>query len=254
MKAPRCRSPFKLLVAIVCTAALNGCAATQVAISKKNLDVQTKMSDSIFLDPVEPEQRTIYIRIRNTTDKDFFLEDAVKAAIANVGFQVTDSPKRARYRLEAQILSVEKASPTASQAVLANGYGGATVPLAAVGAGIGHAAGGWAGAGYGGLVGGIVGGAGELVTGAFVKDVTFMVVTDVQLTENSPDGAYVRTDLQVDNKQGTTGRSSQIVSSVGDKIKYRVRIVSTANKANLKFEEAHTKLANGIARSLSGLF
>lgn len=254
MTPPKTHSILKLFVVTVGIAALSGCAATTVALSKKNLVVQTKMSDSIFLEPVEPDQRTIYIRIRNTTDKDFFLEEAVKSAIANVGFQVTDSPKRARYRLEAQILSVEQANPSASQAVLAAGFGGATVPIAAVGAGIGHAAGGWRGAGYGGLVGGLIGGAGELIAGSLVHDVTYMVVTDVQLTENSPSGAYVRTDLQVDNKRGSTGRSRQTVSSVGDKIKYRVRIVSTANKVNLKFEEAHNPLAQGIARSLSGLF
>jgi hypothetical protein len=87
-----------------------------------------------------------------------------------------------------------------------------------------------------------------------VHDVTFMVVTDIQLTENAPSGAYVRTDLQIDNKQGSTGRSRQTVSSVGEKLKYQVRIVSTANKVNLKFTEAHAPLADGIARSLAGLF
>ena len=81
-----------------------------------------------------------------------------------------------------------------------------------------------------------------------------MVVTDIQLTEKAPSGAFVRTDLKIDNKQGSTGGSRQTVSSVGDEIKYRVRIVSTANKVNLDFNEAHAPLANGIARSLSGLF
>ena len=42
------------------------------SIAKKDLDVQTKMSDSIFLDPVEPSQKTIYLNIRNTSDKTNF--------------------------------------------------------------------------------------------------------------------------------------------------------------------------------------
>jgi hypothetical protein len=36
--------------------------------------------------------------------------------------------------------------------------------------------------------------------------------------------------------------------------KYRTRVVSTANKANLQYEEAATELTNGLARSISGLF
>jgi hypothetical protein len=36
--------------------------------------------------------------------------------------------------------------------------------------------------------------------------------------------------------------------------KYRTRVVSTANKANLQYEEAAVELTNGLARSISGLF
>ena len=36
---------------------LSGCAASSVLISKRNLDVQTKMSETIFLDPVSPDRR-----------------------------------------------------------------------------------------------------------------------------------------------------------------------------------------------------
>ena len=50
--------------------ALSGCAATSTAVAKRNLDVQTKMSDTIFLDPVSPDQRTVYVDVKNTSDKD----------------------------------------------------------------------------------------------------------------------------------------------------------------------------------------
>ena len=51
---------------------LSGCAASQVMISKRNLDVQTKMSESIFLDPVSPKLKVIYVEVRNTSDRDNF--------------------------------------------------------------------------------------------------------------------------------------------------------------------------------------
>ena len=49
--------------------ALSGCAATSTAVAKRNLDVQTKMSDTIFLDPVTPDERTVYVDVRNTSDQ-----------------------------------------------------------------------------------------------------------------------------------------------------------------------------------------
>ena len=36
---------------VAITAVLGGCAAVHTSIAKKDLDVQTKMSDTIFLDP-----------------------------------------------------------------------------------------------------------------------------------------------------------------------------------------------------------
>ena len=57
---------------LISTLSLSGCGALHTAVAKRNLDVQTKMSSSIFLDPVEPEQRTIYVDIRNTSDKPEF--------------------------------------------------------------------------------------------------------------------------------------------------------------------------------------
>jgi hypothetical protein len=36
--------------------------------------------------------------------------------------------------------------------------------------------------------------------------------------------------------------------------KYRTRVVSTANKVNLQYEEAAADLTNGLTRSIAGLF
>jgi hypothetical protein len=45
-------------------AVLSGCAAVHTSIAKKDLDVQTKMSDTVFLDPVGPDKKTIFVQIR----------------------------------------------------------------------------------------------------------------------------------------------------------------------------------------------
>jgi hypothetical protein len=103
-------------------------------------------------------------------------------------------------------------------------------------------------------VGGLVLGGAELVTGALVKDVTFMVVTDVQVAEKAPEGVIVRQDNQQNLKQGIGGTEQQTSSEVTKNKKYRTRVVSTANKANLDYEEAVPALTQGLTRALAGLF
>lgn len=233
---------------------LSGCAATQVALSKKDLVVQTKMSDSVFLDPVEPDQQTIHVILRNTTGQDFKVGTYMRESLEGAGFQIVKSPSKARFRLQVNVLSLEQTTLTASQAAnmgFGGGMGGVGVAVGAVSGGVSD---GYRGAAIGGVVGGLVGGGLEMITGSMVKDITFMLITDIELVEMAPDGAFVRTDMQMDHKEGLGGTSQQTSSSVSDKIKYRVRIVSTANKVNLKKEEAIPPMAEGIARALTGMF
>jgi hypothetical protein len=113
---------------------------------------------------------------------------------------------------------------------------------------------GWTGAAVGGAVGGVVGGLASTVANASVADVTYMIVTDVEITEKAREGVIVRQDSQQDASQGVGGRRTQTSSEVMDVKKYRTRIVSTANKANLGYEEAAPELTQGLIRSVSGLF
>lgn len=234
---------------------LAGCAASQTMISKRNLDVQTKMSETIFLDPVGPEQKVMYVEVRNTSDKDNFdLEGPIKAAMTKRGYRVTQDPKEAYYRLQANVLQVGKTDVAAVQAALQGGYGGGLTVGAAAGAGIGAAAGGWTGAAAGGLAGAVVGGATEFVAGAIVKDVYFSVITDIQVVEKAADGVIVRQDNQQNMAQGMGGTQQQTSSEVTKFKKYRTRVVSSANKANLDYDEAAPALTQGLTRALSGLF
>ncbi len=233
---------------------LSGCAAVHTSIAKKDLDVQTKMSDSIFLDPVEPSQKTVYLNIRNTSDKtNFDITGTVARALEGRGYLITNNPKEAHYWLQVNILSVDKASPTAAEAALRSGYGGVALG-AAVGTATGAAIDGWSGAGIGGLAGAAAFGIADTIASAAVKDVTFMAITDVEIAERAEDGVIVREDRQQDAKQGVGGARRQSSTKVSEMNKYRTRVVSTANKVNLQYEEAAIELTNGLARSISGLF
>ena len=238
---------------VAALAVLSGCAAVHTSIAKKDLDVQTKMSDTVFLDPVGPDKKTIFVQIRNTSDRSFDIEGPIVNAIAARGYRVIQDPEAAHFRLLGNVLSVAKASPTAAEATLASGYGGA-VAGGAAGVAVGTATHGWTGAAVGGAVGGILGGLTETVANAAVKDVTYMIVTDIEITEKARAGVIVRQDRQQDASQGVGGRRRQTSSEVTDVKKYRTRIVSTANKVNLEYEEAAPQLTQGLIRSVSGLF
>jgi hypothetical protein len=81
-----------------------------------------------------------------------------------------------------------------------------------------------------------------------------MVVTDIEITEKARPGVMVRQDSQQHALQGVGGRRTQTSSEVMDVKKYRTRIVSIANKANLEYDEAAPQLTQGLIRSVSGLF
>jgi len=240
---------------MVLSLVLSGCAAVHTSIAKKDLDVQTKMSDTIFLDPVEPSKKVIYMNIRNTSDKtNFDIAPTVARALEGRGYRITDDPKAAHYWLQVNVLSVDKASPTAAESALRSGYGSTVALGAAIGTAAGAAIDGWAGAGIGGLAGAAAFGIADTIAGAAVKDVTYMAITDIEIAERVEDGVIIREDRLQDAKQGVGGARRQTSTKVSDMNKYRTRIVSTANKVNLMYEEAAPELTNGLARSISGLF
>ena len=243
------------LILAILLAILNGCAAVHTSVAKRNLDVQTRMSDAVFLDPVSPDKRTVFVQVRNTSDKpNFDLEGPIKNAISAKGYQVIEDPEAAQFKLQAQILSVSRASATAAEAALNGGYG---APLAGImaGATVGVATGGSSqNMAVAGVPGAIVGGLVENVVNAAVQDVFFVAITDVQISQKAGAGVTGQRDLQVDASQGIGSSETTTFSEVTDEKRYRTRVMSTANKVNLKYEEAALELNAGLTRVLAGLF
>ena len=203
---------------------LIGCAATQVGLEKKDLKVQTKMSRSIFLDLDNQIETSAFIQVKNTSDKDIDLNNALKQAVQKQGYTLVDSAKKAAYIYQCNILYVGEADPAALRTAMTKGYG-ATVGGAAVGGAIGYGLDGGRGAAIGGASGGLLASATELITGSLTKDVTYTIMTDIQLTEKT---------------------------SKGKKI-HQARVASTAEQVNLEWEEAEPQLVKGLAKSLGGL-
>lgn len=248
---------MKLLVAAVALPLLGGCAATHVAIAKKDLDVQAKTSTAVFVDPVSRDKRTIYLDVRSGVmefDRRAFAQFVKQQFGANEnGYRIVDEPDQANFQMLVYVLNLEKASPTAAQAALQQGYrgGGEVLAGAAAGAVIGSNSNrAWSGA----AIGGIAASGASLVANALVKDVTYMLVCDISIRERVAQGVYVRRDTQLDARASDAGSSQQRVSEVTDRKDYRTRIVTTANKVNLQLGEAQAPMFQKTAYAMAGFF
>ncbi|MBR4741416.1 MAG: hypothetical protein IK079_00750, partial [Desulfovibrio sp.] len=203
-----------------------GCSAVQVGLTKKDLDVQTKMSDSIFLDMDNDLPRTVFLSVRDTSGRGLSLAWACEQSIAAKGYEFAPSAREATYVLQINILSLEKTDRAAADKMLGLGYAGSIGTGVLTGALIGSATHSSYGMTTGAAVGALAGGLGELVVDSVVKDVTYALVCDVRLTERL---------------QG------------GQKEVHTTRVVSTANQVNLTFERARPPLEEAVAASLAGL-
>jgi hypothetical protein len=232
---------------------LTGCAATQVGLAKKDLDVQARTSTAVFVDAVARPKRKIFLDVKSGVmefDRRQF-KQFVKEQFTQVndnGYQIVDDPDAATFQMTAYVLNLEKASPTAAEAALHQGYMGNAVLAGAAVGGVATKT------GTGVVAGGILGGAAELISGALVKDVTYMLVCDIQIKEKAAAGVIVRKDTKIDAKVSDAGSSQQSVSEVGDRKEYRTRIVTTAEKVNLSLEEAQDLMFKKTAYAMSGFF
>ncbi|KGJ98934.1 complement resistance protein TraT [Thalassotalea sp. ND16A] len=228
---------------LIFTISIAGCGALHTSVKKRNLDVQTKMSSTVWLDPVSAEKRTVFLQLRNTSDKQgLTYENEVRAAITAKGYRVIDNPDVAHYWLQVNILQVGKTDLRAGDSF---GTFGTAVLAGAAGAQIGD--------GSGQVAAGIAGAGLGIIFDAMVDDNLFTMITDIQISEKAKEGVRVNQSEKAVLKQGESGSKTQTSSEVIDRKKYQTRIVSLANKANLEFTEAEPPLRQGLINSLSGM-
>ena len=236
-----------LAVMIAGSLALSGCSAMHTAISKKDLEVKTQMSDTIWLDPAGAGQRSVYLQLKNTSDKDLDIEQKLSSHLQGKGFNVTSNPTQAHYWVQMNILKADKMDMREANSFLSSGYGSALT-----GASIGAATGGFGfNSGGGAVAGGILGGVAGLAADALVKDVNYTVVTDLQISEKV--SGNVSTHSAGALKQGNAGSNNVSYDKKDNRMRYQTRVVSSANKVNLDFEEAKPVLEDNLAKAVSGI-
>jgi len=226
----------------------SGCTKVIDTTMNKDMSTSVKMSDSIFLEPVSPAQQTVWIKIRNTSDKQEIDATSIKNAIAtrvtNNGYKVVNDATAAHYRLDANLLYADEVKGNATaQTMVAGGFAGALVGAAAGGD--------WTSAAIGGGVGALGGAVFDMALS--VK--TVGMVIDIQVSE-FVEGGVTTSTRGTSRSGGGTGQvgTVQTKNSTSDFLHHRTRIAATAKQTNLEMAEAAPVLINQISASLAGVF
>jgi hypothetical protein len=249
-KRPILQALGSLLAAGTVSVLLSGCAATQVALEHKSLDVQTRMSQTLFLEAEKPADRTVLLEIKNTSDKPVEVAGPIRQRLEAKGYRVVNSPNEAYYILQVNVRQVAKASPSAlsqSRFTPADSAAAGAALASAFGASMEN----FDGPGQGAAIGEVAAKVADLVAGAFVHNVTYRMITDLQILERT-DGQVNQT-VSSDLHKGSGTRVLQTNQSIRERRKYQTQIVSTANKVNLNFDKALQLLEDNLARSIAGI-
>lgn len=229
---------------------LSGCAAMHTSIAKKDLDVQTKISTSIFVDPVTKDKRKIYLEVRSGVmefDRNAFRKALNEQILASGnGYTFVDGPDKAQYSMSVFVRNLEKGTPSSAASALSSGYQGV-----AAGATLSYATG---GSGRDAAGAGLLIGLASTAANAFVKDVTYLLIADIQIKERAAKGVIVRRDSKTNTKISDDGATTQTYSEATNKKEYRTRVVTTANKANLELAEAQPLMFEKTAYAMASFF
>lgn len=232
---------MKLTVAILMlsTLTLTGCfnstpskePVIDSASKKQNkLDVETLLSQSIFLKPTIPGERSIYLRFSSTADKPVDLESMQKELAQRFlakGYRLT-TPDLANFLVQVNILSISKTSKSLTKEAVSNGFGAAVA--------VANAAAGPAGT--------VVGAVADSASSVFFRDTYFNMITDIQISERQsrlnqfkpaePENSYIN---DADNWKA-----------------HQTRALSSAKDTNADQDECIDNLEENLLRVLNGLF
>jgi hypothetical protein len=237
-----------LMFLLVPILAFSGCASmsgttnsttSASGMSAGNMNLQTKMSSSIFLQPVSPSEKVVYVRATNTSSASGLRFKAVlEQALITRGYKITNDPKEAYFILMSNVLYLGKETRAYTAAgALAGGFGGALI-----GSRYGDVGSTLVGGGIGALAGGLI--------GAMFQHKKYMMVVDIQL-EQRQKGSYTTNGTATSEGLGNT--TTTYNAGVKNWAIYRDRVVATASAINLKFSSAEPALKTVVGREISNL-
>ncbi len=226
-----------------------GCSSVTTAVKKQELEINSRLTQTIFLDPVAPDLMTIFLQVRNNSDSEnFYLTPGIRQRLENNGFRIVNDPTQATYWLQANIRyvgrpegnefedaignykgAVEAAGAAITISELSGGSGSDNVKAAAIGALVGY------------------------IADAAISDDYYTAITDVQIAKKVDEGQVI-SDEEHRLNQGESGQAVQTSQTTSDRQKYQTKVLITANQANMDISNAEQEIAKKLTRVLSGLF
>ena len=240
-----------LITFLFSVSSLTGCSSTVRAIKNKDLAVEAKMSDTIFLDAeVLTNSPQVFVRVANTSDfQDVDFSDLLKKGLTHQGHVIVNKANGVQYQVAANLLYMgQKKDGMDSDAILRAGFGGGVL-----GAGVAAVSGSsWQGAGAAGLLAGVAVAGGEALIGGVFHVDEYLGVVDIQIKEEVEGGVTGTQDAQMQNGMNTNVQTTRNIKS--SKQEYRTRIVVTAKQTRMDRAEAVGVISERLAAQIAGLF
>ncbi|RPE63059.1 TraT complement resistance protein [Tibeticola sediminis] len=227
--------------AVTASLTLSGCAATQVALANKDLQVQSAVSQTIFL-PMTSD-KTYALAVRSTTAEDVgapLVEAEIHKALAAKGY-VQAPPEKAHFLIQLNIVRA------VGNDTAAGSNGGGMLAGAALAGANGST-------GRGVLAGALVGGVVDAIAGATTKKVIVSLSSELQIGvrgERQSTGAAA----QAKEKAEAEALARRVQDgSDADVTYHQTSIDSWMKQVNLDFQEAIPQLRTALVRNVVGFF
>ena len=247
MKRNRIFYFFAVLVSFALLASsLSSCSTVASGIEHAHLDVQAKMSNTIFLNPVRPDQKTIFVEFRNTSQVPMpDLKQEIISALTQKGYTLVQDPYKAEFWLQGNVLYMgEQKKHMTMAGMLAGGYGGALLG-STMGTGWRAKAG---TIGAGAAVGSILG----MVAGAAIHVDTYIGVVDIQIKQKVNGTITKQVNSNLQNGIGTKVKTNYKTTTQYQA--YRTRIGVQATQTNMNLKKATPIIESKLAQEITGLF
>ncbi|APA82354.1 complement resistance protein TraT [Francisella tularensis] len=229
-------------------ASISSCTTMGNVMSHKDLNIQSKMSQTVFLDPVKQADKIVLVSIKNSSGIDIVnLKDDIVKDLESAGWKVTDDSDKAFYMIQVNILQAGEAKDKADVlSSIETGFG-SVVGGGLLGTGVGLATGDYQ---TGGLVGVTAMGA-DYVGAKLTEDKAFSVITDVQISQKV--NGKVSEVTQANLSQGDAANTTQSYTDEGNWLKHRVRIGTVADQMNLTMQKALPAIEKQLSKQIVGI-
>lgn len=235
------------LIASTLTIGISSCTTFGTYAAHKDLVVESKMSDSIFLPPIKADKKIVYVQVKNTIDNQTNeLEPKIKDDLKSSGWKIAEDPDAAFYMLQVNVKQAGLAKDrNTAMSTITDGF------TSIAGGGVVGTATGMITDNYKtGSEVALAVGAGDFVASQAVKDVTFSIVTEVQLGQKVDGNVNQVTQADLANGSSTT---AQLYTDSSNWKYTQVRVGAVADQINLTLEKAMPKIQTSLAKEISGI-